>query len=99
MRSPSLLSRPRTPPAPLADLNELQSGAHAAALSLNPDGSLRITPGVVVSAQGARTFRERGRSVGETLDLAIPFPEETRVAAIADLDGGLSEWLSKPRMG
>ena len=78
-----------TPPAPLADLNELQSGAHAAALSLNPDGSLRITPGVVVSAQGATDIPERGRLVGETLDLAISFPEETRVAAIADLDGGL----------
>lgn len=78
-----------TPPAPLADLNELQSGAHAAALSLNPDSSLRITPGVVVSVQVATDYPERGRFVGETLDVAIPFPEETRVAAIADLDGGL----------
>ena len=78
-----------TAPAPLADLNELQSGAHAAALSLNSDGSLRITPGVVVSAQVAKDYPERGRFVGDTLDVAIPFPEETRVAAIADLDGGL----------
>ena len=76
-------------PAPLADLNELQSGAHAAALSLTPDGTLRITPGVVVSARVATDYPERGRFVGETLDIAIPFPEETRVAAIADLDGGL----------
>lgn len=82
------LTTPMTP-APLADLNELQSGAHAAALSLNPDGSLRITPGVVASAQVATDYPERGRFVGETLDVAIPFPEETRVAAIADLDGGL----------
>ncbi len=78
-----------TAPAPLADLNELQSGAHAAALSLTPGGTLRITPGVVVSARVATDYPERGRFVGEMLDIAIPFPEETRVAAIADLDGGL----------
>lgn len=76
-------------PAPVADLSELQSGSHAAALSLSPDASLRITPGVVVSARVATDYPEQGSFVGETLDVAIPFPEETRVAAIADLDGGL----------
>ena len=76
-------------PAPVADLSELQSGAHAAALSLTPDASLRITPGVVVSAQVATDYPEQGSFVGETLDVAIPFPDETRVAAITDLDGGL----------
>ena len=43
----------------------------------------------MVSAQVATDYPERERLVGETMDLAIPFPEETRVAAIADLDGGL----------
>lgn len=76
-------------PAPVANLSELQSGAHAAALSLTPDASLRITPGVVVSAQVATDYPEQGSFVGETLDVSIPFPAETRVAAIADLDGGL----------
>ena len=76
-------------PAPVANLSELQSGAHAAALSLTADASLRITPGVVVSAKVATEYPEQGTFVGETLDVAIPFPEETRVAAIADLDGGL----------
>lgn len=76
-------------PAPVANLTELQSGAHAAALSLTADASLRITPGVVVSAQVGTDYPEQGSFVGETLDVAIPFPAETRVAAIADLDGGL----------
>jgi len=76
-------------PAPVANLSELQSGAHAAALSLTPDASLQITPGVVVSAQVATDYPEQGSFVGETLDVSIRFPEETRVAAIADLDGGL----------
>jgi S1-C subfamily serine protease len=82
------LAAPATP-APVANLRELQSGAHAAALSLTPDESLRITPGVVVSAQVATDYPEQGSFVGETLDVAIPFPAETRVAAISDLDGGL----------
>ena len=75
--------------APVADLSELQSGAHAAALSLTRDESLRITPGSVVSARVETNYPEQGSFLGDTLDLAIAFPEETRVAAIVDLDGGL----------
>jgi len=75
--------------APVADLSELQSGSHAAALSLTPDESLRITPGSVVSARVEKAYPAQGSFIGETLDLAITFAEETRVAAVVDLDGGL----------
>ncbi len=75
--------------APVADLSELQSGAHAIALSLTSEETLRITPGAVVSARVATDYPEQGSLVGDTLDLAVAFPEETRVAAVVDLDGGL----------
>jgi S1-C subfamily serine protease len=75
--------------APVADLSELQSGSHAIALGLTPQETLRITPGSVVSARVATDYPEQGSLVGDTLDLAVPFPEETRVAAVVDLDGGL----------
>lgn len=66
-----------------------QAGAHVAAISLTPDQHPRITRGVLVSVPPENDDPESGSSADAVLDVSIPFPGNTTVAAIVDLDGGL----------
>jgi hypothetical protein len=58
------------------------AGALIAAISLTEDGIVRVIPGHISSAERIE------RTTGD-LDAALALPNDVRVAAIVDLDGGL----------
>jgi len=64
------------------DAATLHAGAFVAAVTLGPNGDLRITPGHLVSTSPAAEG-------GTPFELSFTVPASTRVAAIIDLDGNL----------
>lgn len=68
-------------PAPFREPNRaaLLPGALVAAVSLGPDGRLRVVPGHLVSQPG----------VGEPPELSLSLPAALRTGAVVDLDGAV----------
>ncbi len=67
-----------------ADPLNVESGSYVAAVSLSPDGELRLTPGVAVS----RPLLDASTQ-SYSVDVSIPLPENRGASAVVDLDGAL----------
>ena len=65
----------------VANPESLRPGSSVAAVSLTADRRLRVTPGHLASTSSSVSL--------DWLDLALPFPDNIRAAAVVNLDGAL----------